>query len=234
MQAVILAGGLGTRMRPATDHVPKALLPVLGHPFADYQLSLLRSSGFDSVVYCIAHLGEMIRAHVGDGERFGLKVTYADEGDQLLGTGGALRLALDSELLVEEFFVVYGDSYLPTDFRAIWAAFGQTTNPALMTVFRNDNRWIPSNAVLDGTRIALYDKRASAWTEAMQWVDYGISVIERGLIEELVPSATTCDLAEVCHALSLAGRLDGYEVAERFYEIGSPNGLADLERLLTI
>src|SRR5919197_6751225 len=96
LQCVILAGGLGTRMRPATEAIPKALVPVLGSPFADWQLRLLASRGVERVVYSVGYRGDMLRDHVGDGSCFGLQVAWVDEGDDLRGTGGALRLAPDS------------------------------------------------------------------------------------------------------------------------------------------
>jgi NDP-sugar pyrophosphorylase family protein len=229
MQCVILAGGLGTRMRPATDQVPKVLLPVAGEPFARHQLELLHRGGVTDVVYCIGHLGEMVRDYVGDGRQFGLDVRYVDEGAELRGTGGALRLAADAGVLHDRFLVLYGDSYLPIDLRPIDAAFERAAEPALMTVFHNRDQWVPSNVVFDGRRVVVYDKRGSV--PGMDWVDYGISVLTRDLVMETPPGAVV-DLSDVFHELSGAGRLAGYEVHERFYEIGSPTGMAEVEGIL--
>src|SRR5258705_5773875 len=113
MQCVILAGGLATRLWPATQTIPKLLIPINGRPFADYQLGWLARQNVTDVVYCIGYLGEQVRAAVGDGSRLGVGVRYADEGHELKGTGGALRVALDAGLLAESFFVLYGDSFLP-------------------------------------------------------------------------------------------------------------------------
>jgi NDP-sugar pyrophosphorylase family protein len=228
-QCVILAGGLGTRMRPVTDVVPKVLLPVAGEPFAAHQLELLRAGGVTDVVYCIGHLGELVREYVGDGSRFGLRVSYVDEGRDLLGTAGALRLAADAGALADHFFVLYGDSYLPIDLRPVEAAFSASAEPALMTVFHNSGRWVPSNVVLEESRVVLYDKVDSA--PGMDWVDYGVSVLERGIVTD-VPPATVTDLATLFHDLSISGRLAGLEVTERFYEIGSTEGLHEVEDLL--
>src|SRR6185369_10392492 len=115
MQCVILAGGIGSRMWPETRTVPKTLLPVAGRPFAHWQLEWLSRSGIDSVVYCLGYLAEDVRTFVGDGRQFGLKVSYVDEGEALRGTAGALRLALDSGVLDEDFLVLYGDSWLQVD-----------------------------------------------------------------------------------------------------------------------
>ena len=99
VDAVVLVGGKGTRLAPLTDSRPKALVEVAGRPFADRQLALLRSDGATRIVYCIGHLGHQVRAHVGDGSRFGLAVDYVDDGERPLGTGGPLRVALDAGLL---------------------------------------------------------------------------------------------------------------------------------------
>ncbi|HET8968913.1 MAG TPA: NTP transferase domain-containing protein, partial [Gaiellaceae bacterium] len=146
---VVLAGGLGTRMEDAAPGIPKALVPVCGEPFAFHQLRLLESQGVHGVVYIVGHRGTQVRDAVGDGSGFGLDVSYVDEGDELHGTGGALRVALDEGALPEIFGVLYGDSYLPTELTPIWAAFAAAGRPALMTVHRNEDRWDRSNAVLE-------------------------------------------------------------------------------------
>lgn len=229
MQCVILAGGLGIRMRPATDQIPKVLLPVAGEPFAHHQLAVLRDGGVTDVVYCIGYLGEMVRDFVGDGTRFGLGVRYVDEGADLRGTGGALRLAADAGVLHERFLVLYGDSYLPIDLRPIDAAFDRVPEPALMTVFHNRGQWVPSNVVFDGRQVVVYDKRRTV--PGMDWVDYGISVLARELVTE-TPAGAVVDLADVFQGLAGQGRLAGHEVHERFYEIGSRTGLSEVEGIL--
>lgn len=233
LQCAVLAGGLGTRMRPLTETVPKALLPVLGAPFADWQLALLAEQGVERVVYCVGYRGELLREHVGDGSRHGLSVTWSDEGQELRGTAGAIRLALDRGALDDAFFVLYGDSYLPAGVAGAEAAWRRSGAPALMTVLRNEGRWDRSNCVYRDGRIVLYDKRGPAELRAeMHWIDYGLSVLTRDAVEEHVPAGAVADLADVQHRLSVTGRLAGLEVHERFYEAGSPDGLRELEDYL--
>jgi len=233
LQCVVLAGGIGTRMRPQTQRLPKALLPVLGHPFADWQLRLLAEQGVERVLYSIGYRGEMIRDLVGDGSRWGLRVGYVDEGERLRGTGGALRLALDEGLLEDEFFVLYGDSYLPTDMAAVGRAWKAAPQPALMTVYRNDDRWDRSNAVYDDGRVLIYDKSRPADRVAeMRWIDYGLSALARECATR-IPAGAVVDLADLMRDLSVAGELAGLEVAERFYEAGSAEGIRELERYLS-
>jgi NDP-sugar pyrophosphorylase family protein len=231
MQCVILAGGLGTRMWPETRTIPKTLLPIAGTPFATWQLSWLARSGIDSVVYCVGHLGEQIRDHVGDGGSWGLSVRYVDEGDDLRGTAGALRLAYEERALEEDFLVLYGDSWLQVDPAGVLRAARERREPALMTVFRNDGRWDGSNVVLDGTRVARYAKGLTPLPPEMRWIDYGLLAFGREVIGERVGPGTPADLAPVCSALASDGLLAGFEVSERFYEIGSVAGRDELEAL---
>jgi NDP-sugar pyrophosphorylase family protein len=218
-------------MEGVAPGLPKALVPVLGEPFAVHQLRLLASQGVGDVVYVLGHRGAQIRDVVGDGSALGLRVSYVDEGEELHGTGGALRVALDAGALPPVFGVLYGDSYLPFDPAPVWVAFDASGRPALMTVHRNEDRWDRSNAVLEEGLVVLYDKRPKAREERMAWIDYGFSVLRREVVEE-IPAGPVVDLAEVYRELSANGDLAGFEVAERFYEAGSPEGLADLERHL--
>ncbi|CAK0743328.1 Nucleotidyl transferase [uncultured Gammaproteobacteria bacterium] len=232
MQCVILAGGLGVRLRPITERIPKALVEVAGHPFADHQLAWLSAQRIDRVTYCIGYLGKLIQDFVGDGGRWGLNVSYASEGDHLLGTAGALRLALDAGLLDEAFFILYGDSYLPIPFAPVWQA-AQDGPGALMTVFHNQGRWDQSNVIFKDGWVNLYEKgRRGESAREMTHIDYGLSVLSRKEVEDAVPSGQILDLADVFHRLSLAGRLKGFEVTERFFEVGSSVGIQDLEDYL--
>jgi N-acetyl-alpha-D-muramate 1-phosphate uridylyltransferase len=222
LPVAILAGGLATRLRPVTEQTPKALLDVAGKPFLVRQLGYLKDQGLDHVVICVGFLGNQIEEAIGDGSSFGLSVKYSQDWPQLLGTGGALRKALP--LIGSEFFILYGDSYLPIDFRAVEQAFLTSGKPALMTVQRNVDRWDKSNVLFREKRIVEYNKRSPA--AGMKHIDYGLGVMSADvLLKE--DAAGPFDLADVYHKLSTSGRLAGYEIEERFYEIGSPKGLMD-------
>jgi D-sedoheptulose 7-phosphate isomerase len=223
----ILAGGLATRLQPLTTTLPKALASVAGEPFIAHQLRLLRREGIDRVVLCVAHLGEMIRDFVADGRQFGLEVAYSFDGPTLVGTGGALRRALP--LLGETFFVLYGDSYLDVALDPILLAFRRSGVPALMTVLRNEGRWDTSNVLFDGARVVRYDKRAP--TSDMRYIDYGLGILSDDTLSEC-DANLSFDLADVYAKLAAAGRLAGYEVTRRFYEIGTPEGLAQTDTYL--
>jgi NDP-sugar pyrophosphorylase family protein len=225
MQCVILAGGLGTRMLPLTETCPKTLLPVRGRPFAWHQLHWLAAQGITEVIYSIGHQGDMIRRYWAVEPSPVPAMRFVDEGNQLRGTAGALRLAHEQGVLDENFFVIYGDSFLPVEFAPIWRAFQSSNQPALMAVLRNEGRWDRGNVIYQPGRVMLYDKAAAP---GMQYIDYGLSCFRR----EVFDQSTHSDLAMLFHDLSLQGALAGFRVYERFYEIGSPVGLRDFEQYL--
>jgi NDP-sugar pyrophosphorylase family protein len=225
MQCVILAGGLGTRMRPLTESCPKTLLPARGRPFAWHQLHWLAAHGITEVIYSIGHQGDMIRRYWSEEAPPVPSIRFVDEGEKLRGTAGALRLAREHDVLDESFFVIYGDSFLPVEFSPVWQAFQASGQPALMTVLRNEGRWDRSNVIYQPGRVMLYDKTAAP---GMQYIDYGLSCLRRDLFDDRAPA----DLAVLFHQLSVSGRLAAFEVHQRFYEIGSPAGLRDFEQYL--
>jgi NDP-sugar pyrophosphorylase family protein len=225
---VILAGGLATRLRPLTEKIPKALVEVAGRPFLEHQLDLLKKNSIAEVILCLGYLGEMIEQRYGDGEALGVRIRYSFDGPILLGTGGAIKRA--STLLPDAFFVLYGDSYLPIDFQAVAAAFVEAGQPALMTVYANADAWDTSNVWFEQDRIRLYSKREKL--PEMRFIDYGLMVCTRQIFDHC-PSDVPFNLADTLEALSRNGQLAGYEVYQRFYEIGSPSGLAELNLLLS-
>ncbi len=220
----LLAGGLATRLRPITQTIPKAMVEVAGRPFIDHQLTLLQTKGIRRVVLCLGHLGEQIEAHVGDGRKLGLNVSYSYDGARLVGTGGALRRAVS--LLGDLCWVLYGDSYLNIDYRAILDAFHGSGAEAMMTVYQNGNRWDRSNVIFHEGRLICYDKRRPA--PEMTHIDYGASLLRTSLLHE-IPADEPYDLAELFHRLVAEGKMVGHEIYERFYEIGSPSGLAEAQ-----
>jgi NDP-sugar pyrophosphorylase family protein len=243
----ILAGGLATRLWPITEKIPKSLVPVAGKPFLAHQLELLHSRGIRRAVLCVGYLGEMIQREFGDGSAFGVKLDYSfdssrrsdlprrsdtktgakADGPKLLGTGGALKRALP--LLGKEFFVLYGDSYLPIEYRPIAEFFRRSGRLGCMTVYRNEGRYDTSNVVFRDGSVVVYDKKNRL--PEMRHIDYGLSLFQAAAFNAY-PAGEPFDLAEVMGRLVREKQLAGYEVRERFYEIGSPAGLAELETLL--
>ena len=227
LPVVILAGGLATRLRPITEHIPKILVDVAGVPFALHQLSLLRRYGFTRVVFCVGHLGEQVQMSLGDGCRWGMQIDYVFDGPALQGTGGALRRALP--FAGDAFFVLYGDAYLQCDYPAIERAFLASGRLGLMGVYHNCDQWDRSNVVFCDGEIVRYDKvnRSSE----MQHIDYGVGLLRAAALN-VYPVDVPLDLADVYQDLLAQGQLAGYEVTHRFYEIGSHAGLEETRQYL--
>jgi MurNAc alpha-1-phosphate uridylyltransferase len=229
MQAVILAGGLATRLGERTRTIPKALLPIAGRPFLAWQLEALQRSGFSEVVLCISHLGSQIREFLGDGAAFGVNVAYSEDGPKLLGTGGALRRAL--AVLAPRFLVTYGDSYLPFDYSApLRDLEAHPEALGTMSVFENLGAWDQSNTEVRGEHVARYEKGGSY--AALRYIDYGAIALCRDVIAERSAEAPF-GLDQVQTELARLGKLRAYAARERFYEIGSELGIRDLEAKLS-
>ncbi len=215
-------------MRPRTLTVPKSMLEVAGRPFVDWQLAKLANSGLRDVVMCVAHLGDQLRAHVGDGARFGLRVEWSDDGGKLLGTAGALRRAVD--LLAATFVVTYGDSYLPFDYSEPLRLLERHEDcDGVMSVFKNEGRWDASNVVTDGQWVIRYEKGAR--DPSFDHIDYGAIALRRDVISAL-PLGEPRGLDAVQADLAKGRRLRACEARERFFEIGSEEGLAELDRYI--
>ncbi len=189
-----------------------------------HPLRLLRSHGAHRVVLLVDHLGEQIADAIGDGSAFGLDATVVFDAPGFTGTAGAVRGAL--EHLGDEFLVLYGDTYLRIDYRALQAARRASGLPALMAVLRNAGRWGRSNADYADGRVTRHDKHAP--DAGMAWIDYGVGV----LTPEALAHAPGDDLADVYRRLAADGLLAGYPATERFYEIGSPAARAETEAFL--
>ena len=228
LPVAILAGGLATRLRPLTDKIPKSLVDVAGKPFIVHQMELLQRNGVTHLVLCLGYLGEQVQAELGDGSRWGMRVDYMFDGPELLGTGGALRRALP--LLGEAFFVLYGDSYLDCDYAAVESAFRTSSKMGLMTVFHNTNLWDRSNVVFENGCIQYYDKKILV--PDMEYIDYGLGILQASVLKRY-PADHALDLATVYQDLLAQDQLAGYEVSQRFYEIGSPAGLQETREYIS-
>lgn len=215
------------RLRPLTETVPKAMVLVLGKPFVDYQLRLLAAHGARKVVFCLQHLAKQIQDYVGDGSRYGLEVSYVLDGDQPMGTGGAVTKALP--LVGEIFFILYGDSYLDIpSYRLVWERFQASGKDCLMTVYRNKNKGAASNVLFRDSRILMYNKKNPQ--PQMEHIDFGLTMARPGAFAEFPDNPF--DLAEVFQKTLAKDRLEGLELFVPFFEVGSLEGISDLENHL--
>ncbi len=227
LPVAILAGGLATRLKPITETVPKLLVSVAGEPFFTHQIRLLKKSGLTHLVVCLGYLGEKVVDLYGDGSKWGVKIEYSFDGPKLLGTGGALIGALPK--LGDVFYVLYGDSYLPIDYLAVGRSFLASGKLGLMTVFENSERYDASNVWFEGAEMRAYDKKAKV--PAMRHIDYGLGVFRKAAFDGF-PREAAVDLSDIQKALLERGQLAGFEIRERFFEVGSHSGLRELDSLL--
>ena len=226
MQVVILAGGLATRLGALTINQPKSMVKVMGKPFLEYQLGLLSKNGLKNVILCLGHMGGQIERHFQDGKRYGMNISYSFE-EELLGTAGAIKQA--APLLEDVFFVMYGDSYLSLDWLAAMRYFKSQNKLALMTVYKNYDRHDRSNAAVEDNLVKRYSKQEK--TEDMVYIDYGANIFKKEVLG-LIPGNRAYSLDNLFPRLIETGELLAYEVKERFYEIGSPQGLNEFEAYL--
>lgn len=220
-------------MRPFTAASPKALVPVLGRPFAEWQLEWLRDQGVTDLVYSVGYRADAIRRQLGAGQRWGLSIRYVDDGPALVGTGGALRVAADEGALPDAFFLLYGDSYPRVPLEQLERRWKNAREAAVMAVYRNDGRWDASNAIYRDGRVVLYAKSVGAARPDMRWIDSGVSVLSRAEVAHRTEPGRACDVADLFHELSVEGGLAGLEARDRFYEAGSIGGLRELENYLS-
>lgn len=224
----ILAGGFATRLGPLVRESPKNLLLINGRPFVDWQLELLTENGFTDFVFCVSHRSEMIQDYLGDGSSLGINISYSHDGSKQLGTGGAIKNAIPK--LGSEFGVVYGDSYLLAEYSKIEQEFLVSKKLALMTIFRNENLFEPSNVEFQNGILKNYQKVKNDVN--MKYIDYGLTYF-RDAAFRAWSDLDTFDLGSVSHELSIQGQIDGFEVEEAFFEIGSLEGIDRLSKYLT-
>ena len=228
LPVVILAGGLATRLGDIARTQPKCMVDVAGQPFLFHQLHLLYEQGIRQAIICLGHLGEQVVQAVGQGSAFGLEIQYSFDGPTLVGTAGAIRHALP--LLPDQFFVLYGDSYLTCPFQAVQAAFQASGKLSLMTVFENDQQWDTSNVEFQNHRILAYDKISR--TPEMKHIDYGLGLFSRSVFEA-IPEDRPMDLASLYQDMLRRDQLAAFEIFERFYEIGSHAGLEETRKFIS-
>lgn len=226
MQAVILAGGMGTRLQPALADQPKAMAPVNGKPFLEHQLLLLSERGVRDIILCVGYRADQIISYFGDGAPWGVTIRYSVE-DSPLGTGGAIKNA--QPLLADRFFVTYGDAYLMLDYRDIMQTFLQSGLLGLMVVYRNTDAFDRSNTAIDDGRVVFYSKRDKR-PDAV-FIDEGVTVLDR-LALQFCPESGPSDLGDLFVRLIQHDQMAAYETTQRFYEIGSPESLEEFRQFL--
>lgn len=227
MQAALLVGGIGTRLRPLTDTVPKPMVPVAGRPFLEYVVGLMKASGVTDFVFCVGYLGEVVEDHFGRGEEWGVRIRYSRDGKRPLGPAGALKKA--EPLLAPRFFVSYGDGYLRADYGGMMRRLVSSTGLGVMAAYRNRNRHGRSDIELRGRFIVAYDK--SGTRKDLEWINYGVAALRRESLS-VIPAGRACGDEEFYGELVERRALLAFRTRKRFYEIGSPEALSEFERFV--
>lgn len=235
VQAVILAGGLGTRMRPVTETIPKPMIAVAGKPFLEHQLELLRRAGIGRALLLVAYLGEQIQRYFGDGSKTGCGISYSFEPSPL-GTGGALKNA--EAQLQDAFVLVNGDTYLAIDYLALVRRFSELNCAALIVAYEKRGAAledIPANQVPNNLAVGR-DDLVTAYRKrdpgGLSHIDAGVIVLKKEILAAL-PAGQKCSLEEEIYPHLIAqGQMRAWATSEPFYDMGSPAGLAALEEKL--
>jgi|SRR5579872_2302769 len=223
-QIVVLAGGKATRLYPLTKDIPKSLIPINGIPFIVHQIQLFKKNNISEIVLCVGTFSDKIMEYLGDGSKFGVSIKYSiEDPSRLLGTLGALKKAYD--LLDEHFFVIWGDSYLETDFDKVLEAFLKSGKIGLMTAYKNENKIEPSNMSVRDNMVIGYNKKQN---RDFEYVDYGLSIFKKNALN-FFPEGQNLDLSELNTKLISLNQLAAFVVSDRYYEVGSFQGINDLQ-----
>jgi NDP-sugar pyrophosphorylase family protein len=228
LQAVILAGGEGKRLRPLTSSIPKPMFPISGKPFLEHEINLLKRASINDIVICIGYQGELVRRHFEDGQSLGVRIRYSDDGDKLLGTAGSLKKA--RTLLSDRFFITFGDAYPILDYKAAWNHFILTGKIALMVVYKNSNRYGRSNTVVQDGLVIFYSKKEK--DPRMQYIEFGVTFMNRQALDA-IPDDNPVDLEALYRQIISNNQMAALEVNQRIYDIGSPEGLAEFQQLVS-
>ena len=227
MKIVILCGGMATRLYPLTKKISKSMIKIEGKPFLEHQLDLLKKNGLSDIVLCVGYNAEQIKKYFGNGRKFGVRIKYSSDKKRLLGTGGALKKT--ENLLKDSFLVMYGDSYLPFNFRKAIKFFKKFDKLGLMTVFKNLNKYEPSNVQVKGNLVKSYSKKRK--TKKMKYIDYGVSIFKKEALK-FIPKNQVYDLSQLQQLLIKKRELLAYPAEKRFYQIGSAKGLEEFKNYI--
>jgi MurNAc alpha-1-phosphate uridylyltransferase len=224
LQTIILAGGLGTRISSVSDGLPKSLIKIKNRTFLSWQLELLRKNGVDDLILCLSHKADMIEKYLYEEKFFGMNITISRDGENQIGTGGAIINALP--LLNSSFMVIYGDSYLPISFMEISNFFEKQKQPSLMTVTKHSKNNELKNVLVKDGIIFAYNK--SNPSPDMNYIDYGLNFFSKRIFENYSMHEKV-DLSQIQMSLALQNQLAAFEVTEPYYEIGSVQGIIEFE-----
>lgn len=227
-QAVILAGGRGTRLLPLTLTRPKPMIEFHGRPFLEYLIAMLAEQGICRVLLLLGYLPDAIRNHFGDGEKFGVRIEYV-VGDVDLETGGRLKQAEDR--LDPDFLLLYCDNYWPLPLAQLWSSYLKAGRSAQVTVYNNRDGYTRSNLSVDARGlVTIYDK--SRKTPGLQGVDIGFILMRREVVGLLPGDGNVSFEAEIYPRLVADRQLAAFQTDHRYYSVGDHARLPITEAFL--
>jgi len=219
MQIAIICGGLATRLGELSKTIPKSMILVAGKPFLEYQIENIKRHGIKDIVLCVGHLSEKIQSYFKDGSEFGVNIKYSYDGDKLLGPIGAIKNA--EKMLKDEFFIMYGDSYISVDFQKVFSYYKENKKLALMVVFQNKDKYDKSNLKVNNNLVISHGEKDA------DYIDYGTSILNKKTLDFLEEDKfySTGDFFKI---LIRKQELLAYEAKRRFYHIGNPEALEEI------
>lgn len=226
MQIVILCGGKATRLYPLTKKTPKSMIEISGKPFLEHQINLFKKNNIFDIVLCVGFLREQIEGYFGNGEKFGVNIKYSKEKEPL-DTGGSLKNA--KKFLEEDFFIIYGDSYLLVDYQEIYDYFKKFNKLGLMTIYKNYKKLEPSNIIVKKKFIQKFDKENPNQSE-MVHIEFGLNIFKKEVLNLI--KEKTFPIGDYFKKLIKEKQLLYFETSQRFYEIGCPEGLKETKSLI--
>ena len=226
-QAVILAGGRGTRMHPITVDRPKPMVPVLDRPFLEYQIEQLRQEGFEKVLLLLGYLPHVVMDYFGDGSRFGLSIEYAvTDPDDLTSS----RVSNARHLIDPCFLLLYCDNYWPMRMERLWQRFCAAGKPGMITVYSNKDGYSRGSVILDADdNVTVFDRLRT--TPGLQGVEISYAILT-DLALEFLPDEDTLFEEAIYTPLATQHRLAGFVSEHRYYSVGSIERLPATERFM--
>ncbi|WXG46106.1 MAG: sugar phosphate nucleotidyltransferase [Candidatus Atabeyarchaeum deiterrae] len=219
LKAFILAGGKGTRLRPITYEIPKPLVPLQGKPILEHVIDLLRTYEVRDIVISIGYLGEKIKEYFRDEKRFGVKITFVEE-EQELGTGGPLRLA--KHLLKDTFIMVNGDNLMSIDLYKMYQTHRENRATATIALTTVDDPSSYGVAVLEGNKIIKFVEKPRKEDAPSKLINTGLYILEPSVIDLISDGRMSFIEKDVFPRIAEKGELYGYVFSGQWFDTGTP------------
>lgn len=226
-QAVILAGGRGTRLQPITLSRPKPMVEFHGKPFLEYIVEMLRDEGFERVLMLLGYLPEVIMDHFGDGSRLGLEISYdVTDPDDLT----AYRVQHAADRIDDVFLLLYCDNYWPMRFDDMWRQFLDSGAEGLVTIYSNSDDFSKDSVIVKDGMVTVFDR--SRTTPGLEGIEISYAILRKDVVLPLLPEHQELFEQAVYPVLAERGTLGAYWSDHRYYSVGNLERLPITEEFL--